>query len=378
MKKTAGILFFILFILLFSAAGVLSLFKAYQQKALPDPAEGAASMESWANRYLPGRKLMLAPYRVFNAAAGRRYYPETDSYISPEGQILIGSAKPSLRFAVGHVTELAARCRESGIPFLYVVFPGKPRDDRELTDLGISCYRNFGADSLTAALEEAEIPYLDLREIFAGEPDYYRYFYKTEHHWTADAGLKAAQALVDHLNKDLHMELDAGRIAEDRIGRKVLPGAFVGESGMKLLGRYGERDDFIIRYPLYQPHLRYVCPEDSLDLEGGFEVLTDEAALSEDHLDGGRSLYYYYLFKNSGLVEIWDSDVAAGDLLLIKDSFSNVVTPFLALAANHVTTWDMRNSPHLYSYLDEHPETGAVLVAYTLSFIPTKAMNDFQ
>ncbi len=82
MKKTAGILFFILFILLFGAAGVLSLFKAYQQKALPDPAEGAASMESWASRYLPGRELMLAPYRVFKSAAGGRDYPERGGYIA--------------------------------------------------------------------------------------------------------------------------------------------------------------------------------------------------------------------------------------------------------------------------------------------------------
>ena len=89
---------------------------------------------------------------------------------------------------------------------------------------------------------------------------------------------------------------------------------------MKALGKYGERDSFIVRFPLYDTHMRYLCHDDRTDVSGGFEILTDPSVLTTDHLNGGRSMYYYYLFKNSGLVEIWNEDVPKGDILLCSHS----------------------------------------------------------
>ncbi len=377
MKNAMRMGFFLVFFLVFLLVGMTSLIRASVKREHWDPAEGAAAGDKWINNYLPGRQNMLIPYQIWNAAIDKRLYSENNAYIAPNGQTLPTSSAPGYRLPTDQLMQLASWCGEHGINFLYVILPGKPETDTELTELGISCERNLAADQMAEELTRQKIPVMDLRDSFR-EEDYYSFFYKTEHHWTADAGIKAARDLVNRLNADFGMSLEAKRLSEENIGRTVYPGVFVGEQGMKMLGKYGERDDFIVRFPLYEPHLRYICPEDETDISGGFDILTNEKILSEDHLNGGRSLYYYYLLKNSNFVEIWDEDVNSGDIFLIKDSFSNVLTPFLALTAKHVTAWDMRGDNHVYAYLEAHPEIETVIIAYSYSFITKKNMNDFQ
>ena len=377
MKKAAGIVFFLLFFLFFLATGVLCLNNA-PKISFWNPSEGAEAGDAWLNRWLPARVRLLAPSRLWNASLDKRYYPEISCYIADSGQSLPTSRSSTVHLPIEQLTQLRDYCSRRGMQFLYVLFPGKPCTDEELLELGFACNRNEASDLLAQALRQRQIPVLDLRERFRCEPEYYDYFYKTEHHWTADAGVLAAQEIVDRLNGEFSLGLAADRIADGQLGRQVYPGIFVGEHGSKTLGRYGQRDDFIVRRPLYTPHLRYLCPETGADQSGGFDVLTNEAALSENHLDGGRSLYYYYLFENNGLVEIRDADVTDGDLFLIKDSFANVVTPFLSLCARRVTTWDMRSDNRVFDYLDAHPEIDTVIVAYSPSFQFNSKMNDFQ
>ena len=378
MKKTLRICFFLLFLFFFSLTGVTGVRKAYSKKNFWNPAEGVEAGDTWINNNLYQRKKMLAPYQIWNAVIDKRYFPEINAYISPNGQTLMGSPSPRYRLYTDKVQQLASWCKDNGINFLYVIYPGKPETDTELTDIGIPCFRNYVADQADKEYAEKQIPFLDLRECFRVGEDFYSFFYKTEHHWTADAGIKAAREIVKHLNEDYDMGLDASRLDEEKIGRTVYPGIFVGEQGKKMLGKYGKRDDFIVRFPLYDAQLHYICAEDKIDVFGGFDILTEEERLSENHFNEDKSLYYYYLFKNSGLIEIWDKDVTAGDIFLINDSFSNVVTPFLSLAAKHITVWDMRKDQRIYQYLNDHPEIETVIIAYTIASVSTHQMHDFQ
>ena len=380
MKKAIRIAFLLCFLLLFLLVGIFTARLSLQKKASLDISEGPSALDEWIGKYIPGRQLTLAPYRLWNSALDKRYYPDMNIFINDSGQFVSSSrlVKDRIREASDNIKRLSDHCQKWGKNFLYIVYPGKPEYDEELQRLGISCYRNESADLMLSRLDRFHIPNLDLRDLFRTEDDYYSYFYKTEHHWNADAGLKAARAIAERLNEEFDTGLDIGRVEETVIGRQIYPGVFIGEQGMKTLGKYGERDDFIVRFPLYETHMRYLCHDDKTDVSGGFEILTDPAMLTREHLDGGKSLYYYYLFQNSGLVEIWDEDVPAGDILFIKDSFSNVVTPFLALTAKHITTWDMRFDNRVMSYLSRHPEIETVIIAYQLGFITTSNMNDFR
>lgn len=380
MKKALRILFLLVFLLLFLSTGIITFKRSIRRKNPPVLSDGPAAADVWITKYIPDREQFLVPYRLWNAGLDKRYYPEINAYLNERGQFIIGSYSMSAeaRKAAESIKDFYSFCQERGIHFLYVLFPGKPEYDQELMRLGLACHRNAMADLLTQKLREGDVPCLDLRESFRAEEDFYSFFYKTEHHWTADAGLKAAREIALRLNEEFGMTLDTTRLRNEVIARRVYPGMFVGEIGTKTLGKYGEIDDYIVRYPIYEPHLRYLCHDDGTDISGGFEILTAQDMLNQSHLDGGRSLYYYYLFQNNGLIEIWDEDVPSGDLLLIKDSYSNVVSPFLALTAKHVTAWDMRFDTHIKAYLTEHPEIETVVVAYQLGFILTQSMNVFQ
>ena len=78
------------------------------------------------------------------------------------------------------------------------------------------------------------------------------------------------------------------------------------------------------------------------------------------------------------MMEITNHDQEEGDILIIKDSFSNMLMPYMSLTLRHIEAWDMRLGKNIYDYLEEHPQTQTVMIAYNLSFMPTSEMYDFQ
>ena len=65
------------------------------------------------------------------------------------------------------------------------------------------------------------------------------------------------------------------------------------------------------------------------------------------------------------LTEIHNNNVEGKKILIIKDSFSVVVIPFLSLATSDVVVWDMRTtSEGLYNFIEQN-DFDVVLLAYT-------------
>ncbi|MDO4869487.1 MAG: hypothetical protein Q4A65_04270 [Bacillota bacterium] len=342
----------------------------------------AASREAAINEWLPHKELLLKPFRITGKAIDKRYFPEMQTLTCDDGQMLKGSLPTDPAFAADRTQELYRACEKQGVNFLYVIVPGKPLFDEDLTSMGIPCSRNNSAARGRKALEERGIPVLDLREKFRNEygPDCDRssLYYKTDHHWNTDAVLKAAGMIAGDLNERFGQDLPAGNLDEDKFGREVYRDAFVGEMGMKALGEYGGRDDFIRRYPLYDTNIRLVSPARNSDETGDFGVMTNDAVLEELPVDTGDSLYYYYMYGNYCHDEIFNKNVPEGDILLIKDSFGNAVSPFLAMACRHLTLWDMRTDTDVTSWIKEHPEIETVIVVYNTAYVTDSEMNDYH
>ena len=342
----------------------------------------APEREAKINKLLPAKEALLVPFRVVGAATGKRYFPEVNYVIDDDGQIYIGSDPTDPEFAADRTEALYQTCREQGINFLYVIAPGKPLYDEYVERYGVNCARNYSADLFIEALQTRDIPVLDLRDAFRDElrnrGDASAIYYRSDHHWNADAGLIAARLISNELNNRFDMSLRTGNLDEEKIGREVYPDAFVGELGMKALGKFGGREDFIRRFPLYDTHLRFISPQRDADETGGFEVFTDDNRLNHLPCDYGTNLYYYYMHSNNNLDEIFNKDVRNGDMLMIKDSFSCVVSPFLALTCKHLTLWDMREDANVTAWIKKHPETETVMVIYNTSFVTNNEMNNFQ
>ena len=342
----------------------------------------ASEREAAINKRLPTKEVLLMPFRAVGAATGKRYFTEVNSVISDDGQIYKTSCPTDPDFAADHAEALYETCKEQGIDFLYVIIPGKPLYDEDIELYGLDCARNLSADLGREAFQSRGVPVLDLRDAFRDElkksGDTSAIFYRTDHHWNTDAGLMAARLISNDLNERFGMSLRVDNIDDEKIGREVYPDAFVGEMGMKALGRFGGRDDFIRRFPLYDTHIRFISPQRDSDETGGFEVLTDDDLLKDLPKDYGDNLYYYYMYGNYNLDEILNKDVTDGNILMIKDSFSSALTPFLALTCNHLTLWDMRTDANVTAWIKDHPETETVIVVYNIAYVNDSEMNNFQ
>lgn len=380
MKKKTARIFFLTVMMVFLLLGASVIVQSSDRSELIRM--DASEREAAINKLLPGKEFLLTPFRAVGAATGKRYFPEENFVISDDGQIYKESSPSDPEFAADKTEALYRTCREQGLNFLYVIAPGKPLNDEDVERYGVDCARNYSADLLREALQARDVPVLDLRDAFRDElkksGDSSAFFYRKDHHWNADAGLMAARLISGDLNDRFDLSLKVDNLDEKKMGREVYPNAFVGEMGMKALGKFGGRDDFIRRFPLYDTHFRFICPQIDLDETGGFEVFTNEARLNDIPCDYGTSLYYYYMYGNYCHDEIFNKDVSNGEMLMIKDSFSCVVSPFLALTCKHMTLWDMREDANITGWIKNHPELETVIVVYNIAFVTNSEMNDFQ
>ena len=148
--------------------------------------------------------------------------------------------------------------------------------------------------------------------------------------------------------------------------------------GQKILGPWSPKDQLVVWEPDTPGHFHLTDPVAGKEMEGGFEVFLHEELLEQNLFSGKGSPYYYYMRGNDALINIDNRDLEKGSLLIIKDSFSNVVVPYLSLTSAHVTVWDMRENQEILSYLEEHPEIENVIVMYTISMSVKSNMSDFR
>ena len=358
--------------------GAWSVYNGLASGVTRNQVDTAEELEDTLTNRLPYRELLLDPFRIANVALGRTYYRSHNIYIREDGMYLQGSSLHEVTVAADGLEGLDAFCQEHDIQFLHVILPSKPQYDEDVWARGIPCNRNRTADRLGAELDARGVPRLDLREAFRCDDYYARWFYATDHHWTPEAALVAARLISQRLNDEYGYQIDLSRLADDQFVRETSSLLWVGELGSKALGSRGTLDEFTAVLPAYPVSLRLVDEPAGVDETGGFEVLLDEGRLEQPGPVANTSLYYYYWPGSSGIVDIYDNDVQGGNVLLVHDSFSNAMAPFLALGVEHLTLWDMRyTDDSLYEYLEAHPEIDTVIVAYSLSFVPTSYMNTF-
>ena len=364
-----------------TVAGIISTLGLFSKSDLTTLWRDAENRDQILFNSIPKNEVCLMPAMFLNHVLDRRYYPSENFYIKENGQIIQGSSDPIDSSACAdHLAMLQAECEAQNKSFFYVLCPGKPMDDKELRQYGIECYRNENADALLANLDKRNVPYLDLRPALKemGGGNLYQWFYKSDHHWTADAGVEAARQIVSQLNVCCHCGLDESAIQRECMTRKVFQESWFGEMGQKILGPWSPPDHLVVWEPDTPGHFHLVDFVTGREKDGGFEVFFHNELLKNRLLPEKGSLYYYYMGGNSALVKISNQNLETGNLLIIKDSFSNVVIPYLSLASAHVTVWDMRENQEVLSYLERHPEIETVIVMYTISFSVKSNMNDFR
>ncbi|MCI8391799.1 MAG: hypothetical protein HFI35_14280 [Roseburia sp.] len=223
-----------------------------------------------------------------------------------------------------NVQKLYLCCKEIGVPFIFIATPDKisPYDNK--LPQGETDYSNLNTDVFLQELKKQGVPFIDLREEFYKNGlDQYRYFSKTDHHWNAYGGY------YGYL--EIQRWLDTEGIVYDKIPSD-LNNYTINVYPQKLLGSWGQRtgkyfaglDDFYVFLPKF---------ETSVTIESGTITASYEDVLIDCNLLSAKTPGFIYdgVYCNTRDVT---NNMAKNEssVLLIGDSFSRVVNPYIILS----------------------------------------------
>ena len=379
MEKILKKILLVTILLLFCFLGIISLVEAKKKDSIKTLIS-TPNNDIVDNIPIKVKNILLFPRYCWNKLLHKKFYFEDSVYITEDKNIIYGTFNEAdISFSINNIKILNDYAKKNKINFLYVIFPGKPLYDEELTSKNISCYSNKTVDNFILELKKNNIPYLDLRNHYRNSKENpYEWFYKTDHHWNSDAGLEAARLITEELNKNYKTKLNSENLKTTNFNRKIYKNYWIGESGKKIYGSTLEKEDFIVNIPKYKTQLSVENKTNKTKKDGDFTILLNEKLLDEYEMFGDNSLYYYYFYPNKYTIDIKNYENKNGDIFYIKDSYSNVVIPFLTLATSNITAWDIRSGDSMYSYLNSHNQYDTIIVAYTTTTIPNHDMNDFK
>lgn len=272
--------------------------------------------------------------------------------------------------AKSKISELNEVCHENDTEFSFIFYPSKTDSSIISTTYGVDTnYEEIRAD-FVRYLESESLDYLNVRELL--ENDGYTVkdiFYKTDHHWKTSAGFYAARAIGEHLNQKYNWQLNISNLDQDKFSVTNYNNLWFGETGRSMSRAWvGTLDDFTQIMPEYDTSISQIYSDGS-ENTGDFSIMIDTSGYS------GTVDYYSYSAHYSyarGMVSpmTYHNNLDDGNgkkILLIQDSYSVVVIPFLILETSDVTIWDMRNDQTkngLYQYIKDN-DFDVVLLAYT-------------
>ena len=215
-------------------------------------------------------------------------------------------------------------------------------------------------------LDESDVKVLNVRTLL--ENDGYEVkdiFYRTDHHWKSTAGLYAAVSIGKYLNDTFDYQLKVDLLSEENLDFTTYEELWLGEVGRKKSKMWsGKLDDFVEIRPSYETSFTIGKYNSDEKREGDFSLLIDDKGYT-----GKMGVYSYsahYSYKGAdSLTHIHNNNINGKKILIIKDSFSVVVIPFLSLITSDIVVWDMRSTPEgLYEFI-ENNEFDVVVLAYT-------------
>lgn len=274
--------------------------------------------------------------------------------------------------SIASVVSFSEFLAEEGVQLLYVQAPFKVcREDTEVS--GILDYANRNADDLLTGLRAAGVNTLDLREkLHEAGLSHHEAFFITDHHWTGETGLWAAGQIGTHLNDSFGFCVDTDALNPDSFRKEVYEDYFLGSQGRKLTLSLVSPEDISLLYPEYETDLRFRIPSIGIDLRGDFSVTYNmEAVQGADVYE--RDPYHAYSYGDRALIRYENFNAPEGKkVLLIHDSFSDVVQSFLALGMRELEAMDVRYfTGSLESYVRE-TKPDLVIVMYNAGEISGK------
>lgn len=337
-------------------------------------------IDTAADESVVGRYALIDLNGLFQRVIGKKSVDdsEADVYRMRNGQLIYGadyiSDQAIERYACS-VADFAKALDDT--PTLFVQLPYKIENGSVMMPRGTDEWANSNANRLRERLLSYNIDTLDLRtesgdairfvsQMTDSCNEYSDLFYNTDQHWTNEAALWGAGRVLDKLG------CSTGRLSASRFTVNCLSNSFLGSFGKKTGRLYAGTDDYDLVLPAYDTDFDFTIKSVSGDIRrsGSFE----DSLLDKRNLTGSlfeTNTYETYTGGNYALtVSVNRSDYAKDSprILLIRDSFSCAMMPFLSLGAKEVTAIDTRYLKSMTALdIAEAGDFDAVVIAYNPS-----------
>ncbi len=262
--------------------------------------------------------------------------------------------------SIDAIIQLQKCAQDSGAEFLYIAAPRKSVviDTPEW----VIDYRKESVASLINGLAKNDVPMLNLCELLEEKQRLnLSLFFNTDHHWKPEVGFWATGEICRELNERYGFEYESKYNEISNYNISVHKDCFLGSYGKKV-GLYyvpGGADDISIITPKFETSFTEQRPYSNVERSGDFQT----ALL---YMENINEVDYY---RNSPYVTYSGGDFRlqilknhlnpeGKKILILRDSFACVVTPFLALNASELHIADTRyfipSEPlNVYDYIEE-------------------------
>lgn len=260
------------------------------------------------------------------------------------GHLVFTVKSPMTKSSADSIARLNKYVSENGSEFVYIQAPGKISKYNSSLAPGIYDFSNQNADLLLNDLKAYNVATLDLRqEMYNQSMDQYNYFFKTDLHWTPQAGFWAFCNISEMLSEEYGFTLDTKAMDLNNYTVKNHKNVFLGTMGRRVGKLYAGTDDFAEITPTFNTELTLSAPKLNIKTHGTFnDVLLNYSQLETD--DTFNTDPYSFYTKNHDDITILKNNNAPNNkkILLIRDSFSAVVSPFLILNCSELHLIDLR------------------------------------
>ncbi len=382
MSKTKNFIIAILFLLIifvFGAGTLLKceddLIKAFSEDNFDDC---KTTIESGVQEKFKSKNNWININGLFQRVAGVTIIRDpggTDVYKLKNGQTVYTLPEQDMEWYAEQVKSLYDHATDADIDFLYVQQPFKVESDAQMP-LGVIEYGNENSDELLSMLREKDIPTLDIRKsIKAANYEHSTLFFDTDHHWKPDTALWAAGVIVKDLEEryDLGLKESEIRYYYDLTNYNVSTYKewFLGSLGKRTGAWYSGVDDFDVITPKFDTDYDFYAKSASGDIirRGAFDEVMFKWDLIDEKNYFKLNAYAGYLGGDYAITSI-ENNKSDNDLsvLLIKDSYSNAMVPYLSTQIKSVTAIDLRhyNDMSMFDYINAN-DFDVVIIAYNPS-----------
>ena len=236
-----------------------------------------------------------------------------------------------------------AAADETGAMALFVSIPPKVCDENDFALKGVKNYEYDVIDYRIGFFEENGFEILNLHDkLHEQNLDHYSLFYRTDHHWNADAGLWASTELSTYLSGK-GFSINSKTFDKENYDETVIEDLFLGSQGKQVGKYYAGTDDFKYFTPKAETDYSKTGGSDSLRNSGGFEdVMFEKAKLTTDLF--GSFNYSSFLGGDFAQTKVINNLNKTGPkVLIIKDSFSNVLCTYFAAECSELHMIDPRH-----------------------------------